>query len=77
MWSLQTKNRFFDDFFCAIQKKGTIYELTRQLKKQELFIKKNNLNNFRANQLPGATGKTIHSVNRYKSLKNVAYGKKK
>ena len=34
-------------------------------KKNKNYLLKNNLNNFRANQLPGATGKTIHSVNWY------------
>ena len=32
-------------------------------KNNKNYLLKNNINNFRANQLPGATRKTTHSVN--------------
>ena len=47
-----------------MNKKGTIYVDTKT-KNNENYLLKNNLNNFRANQLPGATRKTTHSVNWY------------
>ena len=44
-----------------IENKNTHVDTVTKNNKNHLL--KNNLNNFRANQLPSATGKTIHSVN--------------
>jgi hypothetical protein len=43
----------------ARKKRGTIYKLTLQLKTIGIIYKKNNLNNFRSNQLPRAARENI------------------
>ena len=44
---------------------GNYIYVDTKTKNNKNYLLKNNLNNFRANQLPGATRKTTHSVNKY------------
>ena len=46
-------------------KTGNYIHVDTKTKNNKNYLLKNNLNNFRANQLPGATRKTTHSVNWY------------